>query len=263
MKFPWQQARRPASPAPNLGPQFVGVQFIDQAMKAGMSGLGHGPLDNIYRASLIGASAAVSTHLRGRAKLLSAWGAGDELRGSRVLEVWASSIAVTLLQNEPNQEAVWNDVAKGFAERVFNRSAIEPTRELDLVQRQLRADQAAVMAGGFYFPGKGVQLFQLRCINAIGIPVQFDRVTVPVPTGTTISQLDVVSPEYFPSIEDTMYVYSVSGALSLATSNLLNSGVTLELTPTLFEAFNANIAEATAKVFPAGKKLQEFSRRFS
>ena len=159
-------------------PKVRGIKLLHTLADRAFNALASGAIEDVYRASLIGGVVGAEGMLKVDPKMVSLWGRGDSTKAARLLEVWVSTVAVHLLQNEPNQDEVTRGIAKGLATVVFRSDEAVGLTELQAYQIQRKADDQIRAEGGVALYGH--TLIYLRCLRALGQPLDFGTFPVPL-----------------------------------------------------------------------------------
>ena len=139
-------------------------------------------MEDVYRASLVGGLFGAEAMLRLDSRLANMWGEGDPTKATNLIEVWASTVAVTLLINQPNQDAVTHGVSAGLATMVFESDESVAVAEMQAYQAQRMADRQNLGRESLYT----YSLIYLRNLRALGEPIDFTRFPIPI---TNLEQL--------------------------------------------------------------------------
>ena len=158
-----------------------GAELLQNVVDEAYQVLAPGRTEDVYRASLIGGLVGVETILGLDPVLRNLWGSGNPEKAHNIVEVWTSTLAVYLLQQQPNQEAVTEGVAVGLASIVFESDENVALAELRAYQGQRLADERIRAEGntggtGYY----ASTLIYLRCLRALGRQIDFTRFPIPV-----------------------------------------------------------------------------------
>ncbi len=159
-------------------------------------------IEDVFRASLSGGCRAALTVLEQDAHLASLWGEGSLLKAERLVEVWASTIALTLLHEEPDIEAVLRRISGGFAIVVFGSDVDDAYQEIRAFQLHQQADDVIREQGGI--PTYAYALLRLRCLRAMGRDIDFGDIPVPIPSITELMATKILEPEDHGSIEEAL-----------------------------------------------------------
>ena len=101
--------------------------------------LGNEYIDTLYRASLLGGETGARLMLANDERCLQKWGDGSIIKALRLLEVWASTAVLRLLQHEENQASVRDGTARGFS-MLFKSDKLELEAELLAYQEAIKAE---------------------------------------------------------------------------------------------------------------------------
>jgi len=170
-----------------------GETLFDIVLGRALGTLGKGKSEDLCRASLIGGSLGAEAILKLDPKLASLWGNGDLTKAARLLEVWTSTVLLSLLQNQPDQDAVCREVAVGLAEVVFDSDAEVGYQELWAYQRQREADAKLQEQGGI--PTYAYTVLYLRCLRALGKDLDLRKIPIPIPSISGLMDTGLLDPQ--------------------------------------------------------------------
>ena len=173
-----------------------GLDFFDAVLEQADNNLAPGGYEDLWRASLIGGSLGAEAMLKLDSKLASLWGNGSLIKAARLLEVWTSTVLLTLLQNEPNQDVVCQSIATGLAKVVFNSDEEMAYQELRVYQREQEEDNKVREQGGI--PIYSYTLLYLRCLRALGKDLDLSKIPVPMPSVAGLLDAGLLDPQNNP-----------------------------------------------------------------
>jgi len=185
----------------------VGGEYIEAAFDKASKTLAVGEMENVFRASLTGGAWGARTVLEVNPSLAALWGKGSPTKAANLLEVWASTVGLALLQNESDQMDVCHGVAKGFATVVFNSDGILGYAELKSFRNQLQADEDLRKRGGI--PTYSYLLLYLRCLRALGKDASLAKIPVPIPSIRELLDTGVLKKTDSPSFEESLTLQQI------------------------------------------------------
>jgi hypothetical protein len=155
--------------------------FLELALREAYKRLGKQHIDNLYRACLLGGDVGARLMLANDERCLQKWGEGDPNKAVRLLEVWASTAVLRLLQHQEDQESVRNGTVRGFS-LLFNSDEGELEAELLAYQEAMKAETLRQGEPGIRnFSNEILYLRTLRALGDEGVP---SFKLLPVPWGT-------------------------------------------------------------------------------
>ena len=157
-----------------------GTELFETVLNEALQTLASGEIEDVFRASMIGGVVGARAMLHLDPKLVSLWGGGDLSKAAKLTEVWASTVAVYLLQNEADQDAVTRGIATGLATVAFQSDEATGLAELQAYQTQRKADDQIRAEGGIAL--YGYTLIYFRCLRALGHPLDFTAFPIPFPS---------------------------------------------------------------------------------
>ena len=125
------------------GRKYLGGKFLEIALNEAYRRLGNERIDNLYRASLLGGDVGARLMLAHDERCLRKWVKGSLNKAVRLLEVWASTAVLRLLQHEEDQESVRDGTARGFS-LLFKSDEGELEAELLAYQQTMKAESEAL-----------------------------------------------------------------------------------------------------------------------
>ena len=168
----------------------AGAELLDVALEQVQQALAPGEIEDVFRASLIGGFVGARAMLQVDPKLVSLWGTGDLTKAAKLIVVWASTVAVYLLQNEPHQDSVTHDIATGLATVVFDSDEGVGLAELHAYQTQREADNRIRAEGGVALYGD--TLIYYRCLRALGQPLDITAFPTPISSVSELIDMGLV-----------------------------------------------------------------------
>lgn len=175
-------------------PSIPGTELLDTVFDQAVVRLAPGDIEDVYRASLIGGRFGARLMLEVDPRLGALWGRGDISKAAKLVEVWATTVGVHLMQNHPSQEGITEGIAIGMATVAFDSDKDTGLVELNAYQAQRKADDATKAAG----QGMGsyqLTVLYLRCFRALGRPVDLAAVPIPIPSIAELVERGLVAPE--------------------------------------------------------------------
>ena len=161
--------------------RYSGDEFFEAILNATYKRLGHQPIDETYKACLLGGNTGARLMLAYNRRCLQLWQKGDLHKATRLLEVWASTCMLIFLQHEKNQDAVLHDTARGFA-MLFGSDPKSIEAELLAYKEARKAEQARRGETGLRaFSYDILYLRTLKDLGDKGVP-SFE--SLPMPWGT-------------------------------------------------------------------------------
>ena len=119
--------------------KYPGDKFLEVVLNNTYGRLGNEYIDTLYRASLLGGETGARLMLANDERCLQKWGDGSIIKALRLLEVWASTAVLRLLQHEENQASVRDGTARGFS-MLFKSDKLELEAELLAYQEAIKAE---------------------------------------------------------------------------------------------------------------------------
>jgi hypothetical protein len=160
------------------GKKYPGGSFLEVALKESYRRLGQERIDNLYRASLLGGDVGARLMLANDERCLQKWEEGNLSKAISLLEVWASTAVLRLLQHQDDQESVRCDTARSFS-LLFNSDEGELDAELLAYQEAIRAETVRRGEPGVRsFSNEILYLRTLRALDDEGVPT-FKLLPVP------------------------------------------------------------------------------------
>ncbi len=173
--------------------EYPGRKFLEAALNGAYRSLGNERIDNLYRANLIGGNIGARLMLANDERCLRKWGKGDSTKATRLLEVWASTAVLRLLQHQEDQESVRDGTARGFS-LLFNSDRGELEAELLAYQQAIRAETLRHgESGSRNFSNEILYLRTLKALGDEGVP---SFKLLPVPWGT-LREMSEANPKLF------------------------------------------------------------------
>ena len=164
------------------GRKYPGGNLLEVALKETYRRLGKEGIDNLYRASLLGGDVGARLMLANDERCVQKWGKGNLTKAGRLLEVWATTAVLTLLQHQDDQESVRHGTARGFS-LLFNSDEGELEAELFAY---LEAVNPARRVSSMAFH----QILYLRTLRALGDEGVPSFKLLPVPFGILSEMMD-------------------------------------------------------------------------
>ena len=175
------------------GRKYPGGSFLEVALKETYGRLGKERIDNLYRASLLGGDVGARLMIANDERCLQQWGEGSLTKAVRLLEVWASTAMITLLQHQDDQESVRDGTARGFS-LLFNSDEGELEAELFAYQEAFKSAIARQTE-----PGRkafSTEILYLRTLRALGDEGVPSFKLLPVPWGA-MGEMAEADPKLF------------------------------------------------------------------
>jgi hypothetical protein len=160
---------------------YSGGEYFDDILNATYKRLGDQPIDDLYKACLLGGGTGARLMLAYNRRCLQLWQKGDLRKATRLLEVWASTCMLVFLQHEKNQDTVLRNTARGFA-MLFRSDPRSLETQLVVYKEARKAEQARRGETGLRaFSFDILYLRTLRALGDRGVP-SFEL--LPMPWGT-------------------------------------------------------------------------------
>lgn len=173
--------------------KFNGNEFLEIVLNKAYRLLGNERIDNLYRACLLGGDVGTKLMLKNDERCITKWGEGNITKATRILEVWASTAVLRLLQHQEDQEAVRKDTVRGFLS-LFNNDKDELETELFAYQEAIKAETLRGSESGLRnFSSEILYLRTLRALGDEGVP---SFKLLPVPWGT-LREMSQANPKLF------------------------------------------------------------------
>lgn len=192
-----------------------GTQFLETELNRAYDGLATEPIWDGFRASLIGGRWAALSLLQHESKLGSLWGDGDSLKASKLIEVWASTVALGLYQNEPDQDAVCESVGRGLA-ALLGSDEETGYRELKAYKDQQATSPKVRAQGGI--PTYHLLLLYLRSRRALGTGSNLAAIPIPIPSISELLDTGLIEPDDNP-LPDAILLLAELEARGTAVAN--------------------------------------------
>lgn len=183
------------------GKKYPGGSFLDVALSEAYRRLGDERIDDLYRASLLGGDVGARLMLAYDDRCLEKWGCGDSGKAVRLLEVWASTVVLSLLQHQEDQDSVLDATARGFA-WLFNSDNERLKTELLAYKEANKADVAR--RGKTSWRLFIEDILYLRTLGALGDRGVPDLSALPVPWGVLAEVLQA-RPELNQELDLTIF----------------------------------------------------------
>ena len=183
----------------------VGKEYFDLVHEMAYSTFKPGEIGDVFRASLTAGWWGAQTMLEASPKLSAWWRGGDSAKAASLVEVWASTVALSLFQNEPDQEAVCQGVARGLANYTFNSDEDLGYKELKSFRDQQQADEEIRKQGGI--PTYAYTLLYLRCVRALGKDVSLAKIPIPIPSIEELLETGVL--DYNPPFDEVLMMLRI------------------------------------------------------
>lgn len=158
--------------------KYPGGEFLELVAKEAYEHLGDQPIDDLYGASLVGGHLGAELVLAHDERCLELWQNGDLRKATRLIEVWASTVLLILLQRQEDQDMVLRNTASGFA-MLFRSDENNLKTELLAYREARKAEQARRGEKGLRAFSKDIlYLRTLRALGDKGVP-NFELLLVP------------------------------------------------------------------------------------
>lgn len=178
--------------------ELPGQSFFEAALWQAYRRLSVGDYEGLWRACLCGGSIGAKLVVTQDPKLAFYWGRGNQIKAARLIEVWTSTVLVTMFQNEADQHAVCQGAASGLANVVFDSDEQIGYQELWSYMRQAEADNDTGQKGGI--PSYAYTLLYLRCLRALGKDTRFSEIPVPIESISGLLHSGLLDSEDNPNI---------------------------------------------------------------
>lgn len=159
----------------------IGGEFLELVINQAYRHLGNENIDNLYKACLIGGDVGARLMLEHDERCTSKWGKGNITKATCILEVWASTAVLRLLQHYEDQDSVREGTAGGFS-LLFHSDKEELKAELFAYQEAIKAETLRRgESGRRRFSNEILYLRTLKALGDKGVP---SLKLLPVPWGT-------------------------------------------------------------------------------
>lgn len=160
---------------------YPGGKYLQEALTTACSELGDQPIDKLLYACLLGGDTGARLMLTDNQRSLGLWQKGDLQKANRMLEVWASTCMLRLLEDREDQASVIHNTARNFS-GLFGSDLNALEIELTVFHEALKTYWARRSEPGVRsFPFEIAYLRHLRALGDPGVP-SFDL--LPKPWGT-------------------------------------------------------------------------------
>ncbi len=179
------------------GRKYHGGEFLEIALNEAYKRLGNERIDNLHRASLLGGDVGARLMLAHDERCLRKWRDGGPTKAARLLEVWASTAVLRLLQHQEDQESVRDGTARGFS-LLFHSDKGELEAELLAYQQTMKAESEALSLGeqGGRAFARSNEILYLRTLRALGDEGVPSFKLLPMPWGI-LSEMMNANPKLF------------------------------------------------------------------
>lgn len=160
---------------------YPGGKYLQDALKTACSKLADRPIDRLLYACLMGGDTGARLMLTDNQRSLGLWQKGDLQKANRMLEVWASTCMLRLLEDREDQTSVIHNTARNFS-GLFGS-------DLNTLETELAVFHDAIKAGEARRSERGDRNFifhvlYLRHLKALGDPGVPSFDLLPKPWGT-------------------------------------------------------------------------------